>query len=1108
MSGHLSVLAAVLFAALVSVTLAVTLVVFAGQVLPQAARRDLAAAPGTSVVVSGPLAGNPVAGETAAVRAAMRSAFGRVPFAFYAALWSDPLPLAGPEVAAPAGGAAQPPTSAVQAVAADGIQANSVLTSGHWPAVSLAAFPRSAKAPATPVPASAAQPIPGALDAAAAGRLHVSAGSLLTLHPTGSSRPVLVRITGLFRPRDPASAYWRLDLIGQSGAGRSGRLTIYGPLVVSASALRGPLAAESASWVAQPVMADIPEDDLIPLAGQLVQEQQLMLDSVTLGNLTMATALPAALGAAGSNLVVAHSLLLIAGLQLLLLVATALGLTARLLTSQRRTETAQIAARGAARWQLVRLNCAEAGLVTAVAAVGGLSVGGLLAEMLARTGPLRAAYLRTSPVTTDAWCTAVAAAAACAAVVLLAGSGPGPALRGGERQRGGTGAVFGVVQAGADVALVLLAAVAVWELRRYSAVTPSPSGTLSVDPVLALAPALALVAGTAVLLRLVPFAARACDGLAARGRRLAAPLANWQIGRRPVHQAGSALLIVLTVATGTFVMSVHQSWLRSAQDQATFTAGADVRVDLPQAVSPGQAGAIVTAPGVRAAMPSARLGYGSVGQAMALDAATAARVVQLRPDLSRLPETALFRLITPTGEPPGLALPGRPARLRVIASLGPASQRLGPADVTVSVQDADGTVYALPAGSLTADGRMHPLDTTVAPAAEAVYPLRLLAVTLAYLLPPVPVRQNAMLRVYGIATSPTVSGPFGAPFAAGGALQGWRHTDASAVLSSLLATPGTTAGPPLLPQAVSWQTDATVQTLTFNPGSGRRQGSASPIPGQVTLTAATAGGVIPAIATQAYLQAAGVTVGTTVQVTVAGTGVPVKIVAAVAGFPATSGPGGVVIIDLAALQDALTANAEPPVPVSEWWLATAPAPAGQPGQVPGREPPGLPGRLPAGASATVAGRLAAGLIADPLSAAPQQALLAVAAAAGLLAVAGLGVAITAKVAERTSQRALLAALGVSRGAQAWAFCLEQLMLSVPSAAGGLALGAVLAWLTVPAVTLTASAEAPVPSALTVFAWSGSVPLAVAVAVVPVAAAAVTIARQPDPAVQLRTLGAA
>jgi len=1106
MSAHWSVLAAALLAALVSVTVAVTLAIFAGQAVPQAARRTLAAAPDTSVLVSGPLAGNSAASETVAVRAAMRSAFGSVPFAFYAAQWTEPLPLASAGVTAGAGaGAAKTPAPTVQAVAADGIQANSVLTSGSWPATSLSAIPQAAKTPTAVTPAPAAQPVTAALDAAAAGRLHVPAGGLLTLRTAGSSRPILVRVTGLFRPRDPASAYWRLDPISQSGVGNSGGRTIYGPLVVSAAALHGPLTAGAASWVAVPAMADIPDDDLLALAGQLAQQQQYMLYSATLGNLTMATGLPAVLDAAGSNLVVARSLLVIAGLQLLFLVATALGLTARLLASQRQAESAQLAARGATRWQLVRLSVAEAVLVAAVAAVGGLLAGGSFAGVLARAGPLRAAGLHTSLATAAVWWTAASVSAACAAIVLLAGAMPGPAARGGTPRRGRLGAASWTAQAGADVALVLLAAVTVWELRRYSAVTPSPVGTLSVDPVLALAPALALAAGTAVLLRLVPLAARACDRLAVRGRRLAVPLASWQLGRRPVHQAGSVLLVVMAVATGTFVLSVHESWLRSARDQSAFTVGADVRVDTRQPTSPGQADAIATAPGVRAAMAVARLGYGSVGQGIALDTATAARVVLLRPDLSTLSEAALFGRIRPAGEPPGLDLPGRLARLRVNASLGPATLGLAPADVTVSVQDADGTVYALPAGRLPADGRVHPLDTTVAPLADAVYPLRLLAVTLNYPLPRAPARQNAVLSVYGITTSAAGSGPFAAPFAAGSALRGWQHAVTSAALSGLLATPGATSGQAKAPRAASWRTEATAQALSFSPGADGRPRSASAVPGQVTLTAVAARAFIPGIATQAYLTAADATVGTTVQVTAAGFAVPVKIVAAVAAFPSVSGPGGAVIVDLAALQDALSANAMPPAPVSEWWLTTAPAPAGQPGQLPVGAPPGLRGLIPAGATVTVAGQLAAGLLADPLSAAPQQALLGVAAAAGILAVAGLAVAIAAKVAERAAQRALLSALGVPQGLQAWAFCLEQLMLSVPSAAAGLALGATLAWLVVPAVTLTAGAVAPVPPALTEYPWFLAVSLAAAVAVVPVLAAAVTMAREPDPAAQLRTL---
>jgi len=269
----------------------------------------------------------------------------------------------------------------------------------------------------------------------------------------------------------------------------------------------------------------------------------------------------------------------------------------------------------------------------------------------------------------------------------------------------------------------------------------------------------------------------------------------------------------------------------------------------------------------------------------------------------------------------------------------------------------------------------------------------------------------------------------------------------------------------------------------------------SPIPGQLTLIAAIRQpAAIPGIATRAYLGAANVAVDSTVPITVAGAEVAVKIVAAVTAFPTVSAAGGGVIVDLAALQDVLAARSLNPAPVSEWWLAAAT----------GRPPAGLP----AGATVTVPGQIAEGLLGDPLSAAPQQALLAIAAAAAVLGIAGFCVSIAASVRVRQPQSALLSALGVSRAAQARQFCLEQLLLALPSALAGLAFGAVLAWLLVPAVTLTAGAVPPVPPVLTELAWPQALPLAAVVVLLPVLAAAAVLARRPDPAGPLRTTEAA
>jgi hypothetical protein len=267
---------------------------------------------------------------------------------------------------------------------------------------------------------------------------------------------------------------------------------------------------------------------------------------------------------------------------------------------------------------------------------------------------------------------------------------------------------------------------------------------------------------------------------------------------------------------------------------------------------------------------------------------------------------------------------------------------------------------------------------------------------------------------------------------------------------------------------------------------------------QLELTAAAPVAAIPGLATQGYLAASNVSVGSTVQTDVNGTIVSVKIVAAVATFPTVSARGGALIIDLGSVQNILASGGLAPALATQWWLATSSGSTGSSGA-----PPGLAAVLPPGSDITSSAGVASGLLGNPLSTVPQQALLAVALAAAVLAITGFCVSIAAGVRQRRAESALLAALGVPPRAAAGQLCLEKLMLSLPSALAGLILGAVLTELLVPAITLTPSATTPVPPVLIQFSWSQTLPLALAIAVLPVLAAALTIARRPDAAAELR-----
>jgi hypothetical protein len=234
-------------------------------------------------------------------------------------------------------------------------------------------------------------------------------------------------------------------------------------------------------------------------------------------------------------------------------------------------------------------------------------------------------------------------------------------------------------------------------------------------------------------------------------------------------------------------------------------------------------------------------------------------------------------------------------------------------------------------------------------------------------------------------------------------------------------------------------------------------------------------------------------IGSVVPELLAGAQVPLRIVAEVTSFPTVTVPGGALITDLGSLQEYLARQSLPPLPVTQWWLATAG----------GGVPPSLAARVPAGTDIISAPALAAAAAGDTLSAAPQQALLALAAAAALLAVTGFWVSIAADVRRRRGEAALLAALGVTRRGAALLLCLEKLLLSLPSAALGVLLGTLVAWLLVPAVTLTQAAQLPMPPAVTVDDLPLVIAFALAVAVLPAVTAALAATRRPDPAAELR-----
>jgi hypothetical protein len=1074
-------LACILAAVIIIAALVTALADFAVRALPAAATQQLTSERGTSLLINS--ISTPPPGRTAdrLITTSLRTAFGQVSFGTLTAEWSDPLNLPSPP-----GGSIW----TAQVATMDGITAHARLVAGAWPA--------------SPQPG---QPVGVAIPVTNAGPLGMTVGQTLRLTDGDNQQRVVLRVTGVYAVTDPVSTYWGLDLVPPTGIAVVTGFRNYGPFIAQPGAFTaGKLTPAERSWLVTPAVARIQPGQMSATEARL----QASIGRLSQAQLEVSTSLAGLLAGTATSYEVSRSLLAMSALELLLVAAAAMALTARLLTSQRTDESALMEARGLTRPQLALLSLTEALLLAVAAAAAGAVLGHWMAGPLESAGILRADRQHLASVGSAAWWPAVVVAVLALVIlgrpVVMRGAAAGTAARGGRQS-----AVTLITRAGADLAVVALAIVTGWQLRRYSVVARSSSGSLGLDPVLIAAPPLILIGAALIPLRLVPVLARVGDRLSARGRRLIAALATWEISRRPIRQAGPALLAILAVGTGTLALAQQQSWTESARAQAAGQVGADVRVNLAPPASLPDATAVLGSKDLTAAMPVSQFDGGIGGQVVALDANSAARAVLLRPDQASQPVSSLWRLIMPSPRRPGVAIPGRPYRLAITAtpSAAPPGWDLGRLQVTLSVQAANGVGYAVPAGSLVADGRRQVLTASIPAVARATAPLRLLGMTIDYQLPGYPAGpyssavaaqaaravtaaravHQLTLTITGMSAAAGPAGAFPASFASGAALDSWRRQAGSATLAGNLLASGRQ------PAVLSWQSaGAGSRAMTFRLGYGHLipHNGLPPLPisAELTLTASAGPLPLPAIATRSFLATSDTVVGGLLQVAVGNYRVPVTVVAAVKSFP-TAGPTGALIIDQSSVQAALAAQAAPPLPVTGWWLSTTS----------GLVPRGLPA-----SQVTSLRQVTEQMLTNPLTAAPQRALLGLFIAVALFALLGFSVSVAASLTERRARSALLSALGVTRTAQARQLCVEQLLLALPSALAGLLVGTVIAHLLVPAVTVTDLATPPVPPALVYVPAGWAILLAAVVAATPTVAAALTVVRKPDPAAELRAAG--
>ncbi len=1004
-----------LLAALGSVLLATTtlvaLTMYASSIAEAGVRRTMETASLRQVAatVSAPVTAGTFPRLDQAVRARFGHAYGGAPATVTTSFRSDSYVLPGQERRKRPG--------LLRFGAYDGLDRHARLIAGSWPR-----------------PAGAGAVVEAAVSLPAASAAGWKAGQEFVTEGRLDGTPVTVRISGVFQLGDPFGDRWAGEQLLARGVD-VGEFTTYGPLMVPRETFLARFATNvNATWTAVPDLRALAPEELRPFAAR-VAALRAELKANGCPSCTADSRLPEMLTQLGTASLVARSTMLIPVLQLLLLAAYALMLTARLLADHRRMEVALLRSRGAGTLRLAALAGGEALLVAVPSAVVAPFLGPPLLALVGSLPWIEASGVRLAPaVDLGAFLVSFGVASASAVLLTL------PALAGArrtyvqEQSARGRGGGRGLAErAGADLALLAVAALAVWQLRHYgSPVTATASGDLGIDPLIVSGPALALLTGGMLGLRLVPRVSRLAERITSRRPSLAPALGAWQVSRRPLRYAGPALLLTMAVAIGIVSMATAATWRASQEDQARHQVGADLRVsgppDGPELGALGRGSAFAALPGVTAVSPAFRgqVDFGGDDAVLlGLDAARLGSLLHLRSDLSERGVEELGRALRPdgvrTGAGPGaVELPGRPATLTVEARTDTSTP------LRLVISDGLGVWRDLPLGTL------RPGDDSV------------------------DVDLSALAGRSGTITYP-------------------------------VSLRGVLADPP-----VSGTANVTVTGVS----AGGRQALTAPLtlraegvdPVAATFAPSQRPGPLPVVLTAALARSLDLSQGQVTRISVDRRPVDVEVAGIVERMPTTAADQQAVLADWAALQAHGLAAGQLPRPATEWWLAVGDG---------GDTGPALAvlARHPAWDVSTVdRNELTSRLRDDPLAGGLQGALALGFLAAIVFAVLGFLVNAAVATRERTAEFTILRALGVSSRQVFGLLAVEQAFVIGLSLLAGTALAVVVGVLIVPHIVLTGQASAVTPDVLLAIPWAATAALLASVAVVLFAVVAVLARR--------------
>ena len=908
-----------------------------------------------------------------------------------------------------------------------------------------------------------------------------------------------VGVAAIYRITDPGDPFWWNDPTLLEGFTESAQYRTIGPLLMTHDDLLSRAAGSTVAltWHAYPQFRDLAIDGIGPLRAELGQLSDKIAAGLTGGFPVVRTTLGEILAESERALLVSRTGILLLMAQLAILAAYAIVLTAALIVDHRRVDTALLRSRGAGPWQISGLALAEALLLAVPAALAGPWLAAAALRLLNLGGPLAGIGLVIEPlVTGDAYLAASVAAIGCALLLVL------PALLAARsfaaeqagRSRHETRTMG--QRLGFDVALLSVTVVAIWQLRLYGApLTRSVHGAVGLDPLLVAAPAIGLLAGGVLALRLLPLVAQGAEEIVSGGRDLVGSLGARQLARRPLRYTRASLLLMLAMSMGVFAVSYAATWSNSQHDQAQFQVGADLRVTPASGPFALPEWSLATAyariPGVSAVMPVERQGFrvtpsAVAGEVIALEPDAAAAVVQIRADQTNSSVGALVQPLVDARPPvDGIEVPGAPQRLQVtmtvpyhglsrsffdpgtgtVTDLPVDPLSLGAMPVlraTIYLRDAAGLIhrfssdfepwsagpaFLVPLSGATTSAR----DKVLAAGAGLTFPLQVIGVDLGIGLPTDVAITSGTLGLVDINASDETDGP------------AWQAVNFDRVPRWQI---GWSQDPSLAPEIAG---AGEVENRSVVIGGG---GAFTSLPGTdffgrgVTVRFIPSGvaeqppAKLAAIVNHAFLAQTAAKVGDLVTIPLEGGERDLRVIGTIGSFPATSPSAPIAIVDLQSLQFLRFGVAHTVRPPTEWWLSA-----------PGTVGSGTDEAAFAGAQVLSRVERTASLSADPLALGITGALTLGFAVAALFAVVGLGASAAVSVRQRRGEFALLRALGLSGGQLSGWLWLENATLVIVSLVAGTGLGLLIGWVVLPFVTVTQQAAIPFPPVIVETPWS-------------------------------------